>query len=169
MLITMEMTFITTGGTIDGANSDTGALRDSSSAAEWLGHQAGLKINHIALMNKDSRQITDDDRMRIVQTVAGAKTDRILIGHGTFSICDTGRLLKKELPNTDKTILLVGAWIPFNNPSSDAENQMLFALERLHEGKPGIFVAMDQQLWNPDTTEKKMTGPNTYRLTTITS
>lgn len=164
-----RISIITTGGTIDGADSDKKTSRAQSDAVEWLSAQPSIQIKHIPLMNKDSRLITDKDRQNIVQTALQDENNLIIITHGTFTICQTGRALKKHLKSLEKTILLVGAWVPFGEPNSDAEQQMSFALSILKSPRIGVFIAMDNHLWDPDTTEKKEIAPGVYRLETIAS
>ncbi|MBL8640644.1 MAG: asparaginase [Alphaproteobacteria bacterium] len=115
-------------------------------------------------MNKDSRLTTEDDRGDIVHSVLHEKNDFIIVTHGTFTICQTGRAFKNALSSSAKTVLLVGAWIPFNEPNSDAEHQMAFALDILKSPQVGVFIAMDNRLWDPDTTEKKEITPDRYQL-----
>ncbi len=165
----ISISIITTGGTIDGADSDKKTSRTTSDAVKWLQAQSGIQIKHIPLMNKDSRFITDKDRENIINTALQEESDLIIITHGTFTMCQTGRSLKSALGNLSKTVLLVGAWIPFNESNSDAEYQMSFALDVLKSPQTGVFIAMDNRLWDPDTTEKKEIMPGRYQLETVVS
>lgn len=162
-----RISIITTGGTIDGIDLDKQTTRAENDAAKWLLQQPNLQVKHIPLMNKDSRLITDQDREHIVSTILQDENDLILITHGTFTICQTGRFIKKVPGALTKTILLVGSWAPFNEPGSDAENQMAFALDTLKSPPQGVFIARDNRLWNPDTTEKKEITPGQYQLETV--
>jgi len=150
----MRITLITTGGTIDGLDSDNGVLRTKSAAAEWLKKQPGIQIEEIAICNKDSTDVNSSDREEIISAIQ--QSDRfVLITHGTFTI-------------TDKAILRVGAWKPFGERNSDAEHQMAFALKLFLENPtPGVFIAMDDQLWDPDKAEKYEIENGKFRLRSI--
>lgn len=41
---------------------------------------------------------------------------------------------------------------------------MAFALDILKSPQVGVFIAMDNRLWDPDTTEKKEITPDRYQL-----
>jgi L-asparaginase len=160
----LEIAIFTTGGTIDGADSDRGTIRQVSSAAGWLASQNDVNLTQYNLLNKDSRQLTAHDRQKIVQAVQNCAVDRVLITHGTFTISETGRALKSALGSTTKTVLLVGSWIPFNEPDSDAPQQMEYAFRVLDDGAPGVHIAMDGRLWDPNLTEKKEISSGKFQL-----
>jgi L-asparaginase len=161
-----EITLITTGRTIDGADSDKGTLRHASEAAKWLQMQTNLTFSHIELMNKDSRLLTDDDRNSIIEAVYGALSEHVLVTHGTFTICETGRAILKaaNLNNISKVVLLVGSWKPFGEDNSDAPKQMKFALRSFQAAQSGVFIAMDGRLWSPAMTRKIEVEPGVYQL-----
>ena len=160
----LRIVLFTTGGTIDGADADRGITREVSSAEQWLLKQPHVSVDVVHLFNKDSREFSDDDRRRLTDAVATAPSERVIITHGTYTIAETGQALRASLGDTQRTILLVGAWIPFGSPNSDAPAQMEFALDTLRTGAPGIHIAMDRKLWNPLTTEKVEVTPGVFCL-----
>ena len=160
----MHLTIITTGGTIDGADSDKGTSRTVSDAVKWLREQPAVELTHVRLLNKDSRQITGADRRLIVEAVEAATTPFVLVTHGTYTICETGQALKASYIYPEKFVLLTGAWVPFGEAGSDAPGQMEFALRCFSTMPQGVFIAMDGRLWNPDLTRKQQMEPGDYRL-----
>jgi L-asparaginase len=163
----LDVTLITTGGTIDGADVATGVVRAASALRRLLEADESLAVAAVSLCNKDSREITDRDRESLLQVVLASSSDRILIGHGTFTICETGRFLKPRLAGSRRRVLLVGAWIPFDEPDSDAPRQLQFARAALAEDTPGVYIAMDGRLWDPEFTEKREVGPGRYALAAV--
>jgi|ERR1700687_5677051 len=166
----IDITLVTTGGTIDGADSDLGTSRHLSDAAKWLQDQRNIRLVHIPLLNKDSRLINDGDRRQICDAVHNSTSAHVLVTHGTFTICETGRALKaarEQLSNLLRTVLLVGAWVPFGEKASDAPEQLQFAVRKLREGPAGVWIAMDGKLWNPDTTRKIQVTQGVYRLSAL--
>jgi len=159
----MKVLLITTGGTIDGADLDTGATRPNSALQKYLEADTRFRTLVIRYCNKDSREITDEDRLQLFELISNSDIHRILIGHGTFTICQTGQWLKSRLKN-EKRVLLVGAWIPFEDPDSDAATQVEFALNALTSDEAGVFVAIDGRLWDPDKTEKKEIAPGKWTM-----
>ena len=52
------------------------------------------------LMNKDSLEMTDRDREQILEAVASRIADApVVITHGTDTMVETGKLLKRRLAN----------------------------------------------------------------------
>ena len=49
-----------------------------------------------SVVEKDSREITDEDRQRLVRTINAAPHDNILITHGTFTMHDTAGFLQGQ-------------------------------------------------------------------------
>lgn len=159
-----QIALFTTGGTIDGADSDKGTCRQTSDAGRWLSAQKNIHYTEKALFNKDSREITSDDRMTIVRAIQSCSTDLILLTHGTYTIAETGSVLKQAIGDPNKLVLLVGAWVPFSEANSDAPTQMMFALEKLSSGLHGVYIAMDNRLWDPSRTIKREISKGCYQL-----
>ncbi|MBI5223406.1 asparaginase [Candidatus Micrarchaeota archaeon] len=71
-----------------------------------------------SICQKDSRQITEEDRKKLVQACRNAPEKSIIITHGTFTMAETARYLGEKIKN--KTVVLTGSMIPFIDPNSDA-------------------------------------------------
>jgi L-asparaginase len=149
-----RLLLITTGGTIDGADLDTRIYREKSSLQEMVEQKTNFIVETVHAFNKDSREITNEDRDIIIGIIQKKNASCVLIGHGTYTICETGAYLKKKLQQDRRTILLIGSWIPLGEASSDAPKQIQDALGVLEQNPFGIYVAMNGKLWNPDTTRK---------------
>lgn len=166
-MLPLEIALFTTGGTIDGADSERNALRSESAAHQWLSAQPDVVVRATTVFNKDSREITSSDRQHLVHDIISRDAKNVIVTHGTFTIVDTARALKARLSSDDRTILCVGSWIPFGESGSDAPAQMKFALEKLRQRVPGVWISMDGQLWDPDTTEKREISPGRWAFATI--
>ena len=72
-------------------------------------------------MNKDSLEMTDEDRAEVRDRVAGllAEGAPIVISHGTDTMVETGRFLEKSLPDLKVPIVLTGAMTPLGFEGSD--------------------------------------------------
>ncbi len=160
----IHVALFTTGGTIDGTDSDLGTLRSESDAAKWLSLQPNVNVLSHCLFNKDSRDITDTDRAKMASAISECSADLVVVTHGTFTIAQSARALKRALGETPRTVLFVGAWKPFGNLDSDAPAQMEFALQALRGERPGVWIAMDGRLWDPDVTEKIDVEPGKFKL-----
>ncbi|MFV2031786.1 MAG: asparaginase domain-containing protein, partial [Gammaproteobacteria bacterium] len=106
-----------------------------------------------SILQKDSLDIDDDDREIIRRKVQADDCDKIIITHGTDSMVDTAmRLLDIE----DKTIVIAGAMQPARMRYSDAAYNMGFATSAVQLLKPGVYVAMNGQVFDPRTTKKNI-------------
>ena len=102
-------------------------------------------------MKKDSLDITDEDRASIVANVRGQTCQRIVMTHGTDTMVDTAQALKEF---SDKTIVLVGAMQPARFRDSDAIYNIGFATAAASILGPGIYIAMNGQLFAADEVKK---------------
>jgi len=100
------------------------------------------------LMLKDSRGITDKDRGLILKRCKKCREDKIVITHGTFTMVETARFLGSKIKN--KTIILVGSMVPFNEKNSDALFNLGCAITAVQVLTKGTYVTMNGKifLWN---------------------
>ena len=100
------------------------------------------------LMMKDSLEMTDADRQAILSACTDTPHERIVITHGTDTMETTARVLGEAgLP---KTIVLMGAMIPYKFGSSDGLFNFGSALAFAESLPHGVYVAMNGRsfLWN---------------------
>ena len=144
----------TTGGTIDKVYFD--ALSEYKIGATGLPDM--LAENNVfvphrvtQLMRKDSLELTDADRQAIHDAVAASDADKILVTHGTDTMVDTARVLADI---AGKTIVLTGAMQPATLRNSDAEFNVGFALAATQTLPPGVYIAMNGEVFDPAETRK---------------
>lgn len=146
--------FFATGGTIDKVYFDQKSeyqvgdpgvceiLRDSNVVVEY-------EVE--SLLRKDSLEITDAERERIVEKVAAEVCARVVITHGTDTMIQTALLLQR-VPG--KTIVLTGAMQPALFRRSDAEFNIGAALAAVQILPPGVYIAMNGRIFAPDKVRK---------------
>ncbi|WP_045215997.1 asparaginase domain-containing protein [Desulfonatronovibrio magnus] len=119
--------------------------------------RCGLEIDLEIIMLKDSLFMEDSDRIRIRDKCRETSMNRILITHGTDTMVETAAVLSSQMK--DKTIVLVGAMIPFTFRDSDAVFNLGFALAATQILPPGVYIAMNAKIFNWDNvTKNKETG-----------
>lgn len=144
----------TTGGTIDKVYFDAlSEFQIGPTALPDMLRENNVHAPHMVtqLMRKDSLELDDSDRAAIRAAVEGSEAKRILVTHGTDTMVQTGRALGGI---AGKTIVLTGALQPASVRRSDAEFNVGFALAAVQILPPGVYVAMNGQLFDPVTTEK---------------
>lgn len=138
-----KLTIFTVGGTIDKVYFDASSNYEVGqplvvSLLEKFKVNFKYKLN--TLFKKDSLDLTDDDRKKILKEVKNCKSDKILITHGTDTMVKTAEVLSVI---KDKTIILTGALLPAIFKETDAEFNIGTALGAIWSSKPGVYIAMN--------------------------
>jgi L-asparaginase len=145
----MQIQVLTTGGTIDKIYFDAKSTFQvgEPQIAEVL-REANLTIDYQIepLMQKDSLEMTAEDRSRIRRTVEGSGEQRIVITHGTDTMIATGKALQEI---AEKTIVLTGAMQPARFRSSDALYNIASALTAVQLLPAGVYIVMNGKIFNP--------------------
>ena len=107
-------------------------------------------------MNKDSLEMTDADRARVLDAVREKLKDPapIVITHGTDTMVDTGLLLQKNLPDLPFPIVLTGAMTPLGFEASDGLQNLTESLFAARVLAPGVYVVMHNQVFPVDRVRK---------------
>lgn len=103
------------------------------------------------LMRKDSLELADADRLDIRAAIVASDADKILLTHGTDTMVQTGLVLT-DIPG--KTIVITGAMQPATLRISDAEFNVGFALAATQTLPPGVYIAMNGEIFDPAKTRK---------------
>ena len=154
--------FIITGGTIDSvfsAEKDTVVVNDSSVIANYLetAIKPHIEVTSEILTLKDSREITDNIRHEILSSIEKAKTNAIVITHGTYTMPETARFLEKNIENLDKTVILTGSMYPLKGFSdSDAPYNLGYAISAAQLLEPGVYLAMNSHIFKPNEVHKSV-------------
>jgi L-asparaginase len=151
---------IATGGTIEKVYSEqTGNVQNLDSKIDRYFRQLRLPDSDIQvthLMNKDSLEMTDEDRARVLDLVREKLRDPapIVITHGTDTMVDTGLLLQKSLAELQVPIVLTGAMTPLGFEASDGLQNLTESLLAARVLPPGVYVVMHNQLFPVDRVRK---------------
>jgi len=157
----MKVRFITTGGTLDKRyNHLNGELIFSESAVDKMLAQGRVTVETEIqpLMLKDSLMMTDEDRHQLAKACERSAESRIVITHGTDTMVDSARAIADRLSHVDsgdnKTIVLLGAMIPFQFKESDALFNLGCALSAVQILPPGIYITMNGHVFEYHEVEK---------------
>lgn len=147
----MTLRIIATGGTFDKHYDELkGQLVFSQSVLPAVLARARLtqEVVFEPLLALDSLEMQASHRQQIKQACSDSSEERIVIVHGTDTLCDTAEVLGNA--KLAKTIVLVGAMIPYEIANSDALFNLGFAIAAVKLSASGVFVAMNGQIfsWN---------------------
>ena len=151
---------IATGGTIEKVYSEqTGNVQNLDSKIDRYFRQlrlpdADIQVTH--LMNKDSLEMTGEDRARVLSLVREKLKDPapIFITHGTDTIVDTGLVLRNSLEDLQVPIVLTGAMTPLGFEASDGLQNLTESLLAARILQPGVYVVMHNQVFPVDRVRK---------------
>jgi L-asparaginase len=111
-----------------------------------------LNVDISTLMLIDSLYMTNKDREIILQNCLKASSKQIVVTHGTDTMVKTAKLLAKNIK--DKTIVMVGAMIPYKFGSSDGLFNFGAALAFVQTLPSGVYIAMNGQYFTHDNCRK---------------
>lgn len=160
---------IMTGGTIDShwdGKKDTVIPNRHSIIPEFirgLKLYQGFEFTEIAM--KDSRDLTAEDRTKILKTVEKSKSKKVIITHGTYTMTQTARFLKQNLKRKDQTIVLSGSFSPLQGFTiSDAPFSVGYALAKVEELPPGVYVCMNGRSFTAEEAAKDIKKGKFYSM-----
>ncbi|MDO8552251.1 MAG: asparaginase domain-containing protein [bacterium] len=144
-----------TGGTIDEDSADsTGKSLFLQSHVPEMLEEASISSGVIVekLMLKDSSDINEEDRKQILERCISCPEKRVVITHGTNTMVETATVLGRRIHN--KTVVLVGAFIPYVRNGSDAVGNLKYAVEKARQLPHGVYVAMSGKAFPWDNVRK---------------
>jgi L-asparaginase len=150
----VKIQIFSVGGTIDKIYFDAKSSYEVGppNISEIIG---GLHLNPeftvTSLMQKDSLEMSNEDRQTVKQAVKACHADKIIITHGTDTMVATASVLA-EIP--EKTIVLTGALQPALFKNSDAMFNIGAAITAVQTLKPGVYVTMNGQVFAHDRVRK---------------
>lgn len=146
---------LVTGGTFDKQYDEltgTLAFRETNVAQVLARGRCRLSLEVEVLMLKDSLDLTDEDRVRMVHAARDCEESRIVITHGTDTMVETARVLATA--GINKPIVITGAMIPFAFGSSDGLFNLGSALSFVQTLPANVYVAMNGRCFTWDDVRK---------------
>jgi L-asparaginase len=145
---------LTTGGTIDKQYFDAlSQYQITDTIVSKLLSVARVTHPYVIeeVLRKDSIDLTDEDRTRILEHVTRASGSRIVITHGTDTMTQTARALSTV---RDKTIVLTGALAPARFSESDAPFNLGMAFATAQTATAGVYITINGAVFHADEVEK---------------
>lgn len=144
---------VTTGGTIEKAYSEQlgKVLNDMNKIAQYLSllRLPGCDVRVIPVMNKDSLEMSAQDRARLVAEVGELLPHRcpVVITHGTDTMVESGMAIEEAFPAPPVPVILTGAMTPLGFERSDGLQNLTESLFAARLLSPGVYVVMHGQVF----------------------
>ena len=165
-----RIAIVSTGGTIEKTYDELqGVLSNRVSVLDVM--LAGLELNgvelfRVALMAKDSNDMTAADHTLIAETVQtlSRSYDGVVVVHGTDRLSETGEEIKEIVGEPKAPIILTGAMRPYELRHTDAVQNLTEALLAVQLVHPGVYVSMHNRLIEfPGVVKDRMRGTFVHR------
>lgn len=153
----MEIKILTVGGTIDKVYFDQSSkYQIGESIADEILKESNVGITYEveSILKKDSLDLTEKDRKKIIDTILEDPHDKIVVTHGTDTMIKTAQLLSQKPHN--KVIVLTGSMQPARFKSSDAVFNIGSAVTAVQILPTGVFIAMHGRIFDPNNSRKNV-------------
>ena len=143
----MFIRFITTGGTIDKIYFDAlSQFEVGDSLVKHILTDGLVEFDYdiVPILQKDSLEMTDEDREQLHKLISNDDTTRFVITHGTDTMPQTA---DKLAGLSGKTIVLTGALTPARFRTTDAVFNVGMAVAAVQACEPGVYIAMNGQVF----------------------
>jgi len=147
----------TTGGTIDKIYFDAKSKYEvGESNVPIILNELNVNFDYdvVPIFQKDSLDLTKDDRDEICKVVGMATTNEIIITHGTDTMVTTAKALAATSLLSSKTIVLTGALEPAIFKTSDAVFNIGGAVAAVQTLDAGVYIYMNGIVFNHDSVYK---------------
>ena len=152
----MKIKIYTVGGTIDKVYFDRKSAYEvgESKISEILNEaNVNLEFDISSILQKDSLDMTDEDRGLIFDRISSDEHRHIVVTHGTDTMIQTAKKLKAV---RNKVIVLTGAMEPARFKHSDAVFNVGAAIVAVQVLKPGVYIIMNGRIFDPDRVKKNL-------------
>ena len=153
-----ELRIITTGGTFDkqyDAISGELTFRESQLPRILGQSRCTLTVHLEGPLAVDSLYMTEEQRVEVAQTCQHSAEDKIIIVHGTDTMCNTAKVIAQSLgEGNTKTVVLTGAMIPYSLEGSDAIFNLGCAISAVQLLPPGVYLTMSGRIFSWDNCRK---------------
>lgn len=160
---------VMTGGTIDsGWNGikDTAVVNEHSRIPAYFDKliiYPKMKFTEVCM--KDSRELNQEDIHKTLEVIEKSKSKKIIITHGTYTMPDTAKFLEANLKRKDQTIVFTGSMVPLEGVyPTDAPFNMGYAMSKVQELKPGIYLCMNGDTFTPQEVAKNLGEGKFYSI-----
>ena len=145
-----DVVIIVTGGTLDKVHDVfTEALtfdkEDGTQVPEILAQGRCAYPRVLQILQKDSLDFDDADRMAIITAIQGTDEHTIVVTHGTGTMGQSARLAAQHI--TDKTVVFTGAMRPHSLGKSDGSFNLGGALIAAQTLPVGVYGVMNGRVF----------------------
>ena len=140
-----KILLISTGGTFNKYYSEqTGKLEidPEAKALQNILHKWRCTFEIKTIIGKDSLDINDTDRQKMLETILDSDYKKIIVIHGTDTMDKSAKFIADS--NLSKQVVFTGAMIPYSIDSIEATANLASALGYIQGiNKNGVYISMN--------------------------
>ncbi|EQC44496.1 asparaginase domain protein [Bacteriovorax sp. BSW11_IV] len=160
-----DVIIITTGGTIEKTYDEVeGSLLNRESVVkQMILSRLRLPYTHLnvfTIINKDSLDFTDADRLLLLNTLKAQSQMGlpIVVLHGTDTMSVSAEYVQQEMTDLNVPIVFTGAMRPMGFENSDATQNVTEAMLAAKLLGPGIYISFHNRIFTvPGVRKNKLT------------
>lgn len=162
----VNILFVQTGGSIDKdyPRSIKGyGFEITEPAFADILRKANVRFDYeiVAFLKKDSQEITDEDRQKLLELCLKTPHDNIVITHGTDTMIESALFLSRI---KNKKIIFTGSFKPGKFKDTDADFNIGVAVGAIQNIPQGVYLAMNGVVYNCEqVTRNEETGQFTAK------
>lgn len=145
-----RIVLLATGGTIASRQTPDGLLPalKAEELLSGLSLRGGVTVAARDVFSMDSSNIQPEEWSALARAAdaAMAEADGVVVTHGTDTMGYTAAALSYMLLGQEKPVILTGSQLPLGAPLSDAEENLVCAMEAACQGVPGTYVCFHRKL-----------------------
>ena len=152
----LQINILTCGGTIDKVYFDAKSEYEvGEPQIQTILQKANVSFDYTveAVVQKDSLEMTDEDRTKLYQRISISKGTKFLVTHGTDTMIETAKYVSDI---EGKTIVFTGSMEPARFYETDAVFNVGCAVIALQTLPPGVYVIINGRVFDPHTTKKNV-------------
>lgn len=140
-----DILFLTTGGTVAAAETESGLVPQKSPAAllRYIPELSAIcRVTALEICNLDSTDMTPSVWLKLISCLEEnyARYDGFVITHGTDTLSYTAAALSYCIQNSEKPIVLTGSQLPIDAAHSDASENLKNAFLVANSDLAGVSV-----------------------------
>lgn len=105
-----------------------------------------LGVSVSVAAQKDSLDLTEEELLRIRDSIEKVLEKRVVVVHGTSRLIENAMKVRR---NVGKTVVFTGAMVPASIDSTEASFNLGFALAAARILEPGVWIAMSGEIFRP--------------------
>lgn len=109
-----------------------------------------LNYDFVQLCMKDAKDVKATQLLQVQKLITSSDAENIIVTHGTDTMVENAKLLKKWDFVGDKKLIFVGAFRPLEGGDSDGLKNIATAIEQAENLTGGVYISANGIIYDCD-------------------